>query len=62
MRKVYEQVRPPTLDELDQAIANARTAMLEHRASGDTALAALNEQAMNRYLEAREARTQQAAS
>ncbi len=60
MRKVYEQVRPPTLDELDEAIAHS--AMLEHRASGDTALSALNEQAMNRFLEAREARTRQAAS
>jgi hypothetical protein len=53
MRKVYEQVRPATLEELDLAISTAHDRMVEYRANNEPALAEQCERAMNRYLDAR---------
>jgi hypothetical protein len=53
MRKLHYEDRPPTLDELDASVTRARADMLSWLAQGETALAEVCEQAMNRFLEAR---------
>lgn len=53
MRKLYEEVRPPTLEELDGLITTTKDRMVEYRDKGEPALAEQCERAMNRYLDAR---------
>lgn len=62
MRKIYEEVRPPTLDELDGLITTAHHRMVEYRDNGEPALAEQCEQKMNRLLDKRAAMVQPAAS
>ena len=55
MRKVYEEVRPPTLEELDSLISTAHQRMVEYRDQGEPGLANQCERSMNRYLDKRAA-------
>lgn len=56
MRKLHYEVRQPTLEELDASATRAKRDMVGYREIGEYDLAAVCEQAMNRFLEARAAR------